>query len=54
MQRVRQRILADHEEGGGHLLLAQDVEDRGVQIRVGPVVEGQRDLLRLIAGAATT
>ena len=40
-----QRILADDEEGRGHALALEDVEDLRRPLRVGPVVEGQRDFV---------
>ena len=37
------RVRAEHEERRGHAVALQDVEDPGSPLRVGPVVERQRD-----------
>ena len=41
---MRLHVGADHEEGGGHVLVLQDVQDRRRPVRIGPVIEGQRQL----------
>ena len=45
-------VLADDEEGRGHMLVLEDVEDLRRPVRVGAVVEGQRHLLGDGADAA--
>src|SRR5215813_2042364 len=42
--RVSSSVGPDHEERGGRMLGAQDVEDGGGESRIGPVIERQRDL----------
>jgi hypothetical protein len=42
--RIGFRIAADDEEGGRHMLGAQNVENLRRPFRIGTVVEGQRDL----------
>jgi len=42
-------LLADHEERALDVVLLEDVEDLWGPLGIGPVVEGKRDLLRLIA-----
>ena len=44
------RIFTDDEEGRGYALALQHVEDLRRPLRVGPIVERQRDLARAIAG----
>ena len=48
---LRQRILADDEEGPGRMFPLQHVEDLGRPLGVGTVVEGQREQLLMVAGA---
>ena len=43
------RVLADDEEARMNALLLEDVEDLRRPVRVGPVVEGQRELARCVA-----
>ncbi len=50
--RVTDRLFADDEEGCRHVLLFQDLEDLRRPAAVRPVVEGQGQLARNIAGAA--
>eukprot|EP01035_Chromulina_nebulosa_P033622 gene33623-45033_t len=47
---LRQRVLADDEEGARGLFRLQDVEDARRPGRIGAIVEGQRDHARAIAG----
>jgi len=44
-------LLADHEEGGLDVVTLQHVEDARRPDRIGPVVEGERDLMRGRAAA---
>src|SRR5262249_7988220 len=49
--RVRLRVLSDDEEARMDTLVLQNIQDLRRPIRVGTVVEGERKLLRLVAGA---
>ena len=42
-------LLADHEEGALDVVLLQDVENLRRPVRIGSVVEAERDLLRVVA-----
>jgi hypothetical protein len=47
--RMGLRAVADDEEAGVNAFVLQDVEDLGRPYRVGAIVEGQRELARLVA-----
>ena len=47
-----QRILADDEEGRGNVLRLEDVENPRSPVRIGAVVEGQRDEPRAVSRRA--
>ena len=43
------RLLPDHQEGALHVILLQDVENPRRPDRIGPIVETQRQLVRIVS-----